>query len=248
MEFLKWLFNYTINLLSNERGFAVTITKGYTFGASELVTNTKLHNLVDDGTVDMTAPGAIGGTTPSTGAFTTLVSTGGTINGTVGGITPAAGAFTTLSASGLITATGGQIKFPADVNASADANTLDDYEEGTFTPVFTGSASGTANGIGKYTRIGRICYINLIKDNIGTGLSGNVTITGLPFSGIIGDYVPLTTFVNYMTGYYQAFQAAGAAIINIEKYGDGLYDFVFLQGSAIGTYTDIRISGVYGIG
>src|SRR4030066_820181 len=33
-----------------------------------------------------------------------------------------------------INLTGGQIKFPATQNASADANTLDDYEEGTFTP------------------------------------------------------------------------------------------------------------------
>ena len=28
-----------------------TVTKGYTFGSTELVTNTKLHTLVDDGTV-----------------------------------------------------------------------------------------------------------------------------------------------------------------------------------------------------
>jgi len=30
---------------------AATITKGYTFGASELVTNTKLHTLVDDASI-----------------------------------------------------------------------------------------------------------------------------------------------------------------------------------------------------
>jgi len=29
-----------------------TLTKGYTFGATETVTNTKLHNLIDDGSVD----------------------------------------------------------------------------------------------------------------------------------------------------------------------------------------------------
>ena len=28
-----------------------TLTKGYSFGSTELVTNTKLHNLIDDGTV-----------------------------------------------------------------------------------------------------------------------------------------------------------------------------------------------------
>jgi len=30
---------------------AITITKGYSFGATELVTNTKLHTLVDSATV-----------------------------------------------------------------------------------------------------------------------------------------------------------------------------------------------------
>ena len=49
-KFLSWLLNYTTKLLSNDRGFA-TISKGKTFGATESVTNTKLHALVDDGTV-----------------------------------------------------------------------------------------------------------------------------------------------------------------------------------------------------
>jgi len=119
---------------------AVTLSKGYTFGSTELVTNTKLHTLVDSSTVDMSAPGAIGATTPSTGAFTTL--TGTNIDGIVGANTPAAGSFTTLGATGLIT-TNGQIQFPATANPSADANTLDDYEEGYHTATVTCSASGS---------------------------------------------------------------------------------------------------------
>jgi hypothetical protein len=67
----------------------------------------------------MAAPGAIGSTTPGTGKFTTLETTG------------------------LITVTGGQIKFPATAVPSSDANTLDDYEEGTYTPTITCSTSGT---------------------------------------------------------------------------------------------------------
>ena len=39
-------------------------------------------------TIDLTAPGPIGGTTPGTGAFTTLTSTGGALNGTLGATTP----------------------------------------------------------------------------------------------------------------------------------------------------------------
>lgn len=42
-------------------------------------------------------PGPIGGTTPSTGAFTTLNSTSGALNGTLGATTPHTGAFTTIT-------------------------------------------------------------------------------------------------------------------------------------------------------
>jgi hypothetical protein len=51
-------------------------------------------------TAKMSAPGPIGDTTPSTGAFSSIDINGGTIDGTtVGSTTPAAGAFTTLKAS-----------------------------------------------------------------------------------------------------------------------------------------------------
>ena len=51
------------------------ITKGYTFGATELVTNTKLHTLVDSATLSQATASAIGGTLPSTGAFTSISAT-----------------------------------------------------------------------------------------------------------------------------------------------------------------------------
>lgn len=47
-------------------------------------------------TAKMAAPGAIGGTTPAAGTFTTLNSTGGALNGTLGGTTPAAVTATTI--------------------------------------------------------------------------------------------------------------------------------------------------------
>ena len=49
-----------------------------------------------------------------------------------------------IDSAGLITIAAGQIKFPSTQNASADANTLDDYEEGTFTPVVKDAAAGNA--------------------------------------------------------------------------------------------------------
>ena len=51
------------------------------------------------------------------------------------------------------------ITFPATQSASSDANTLDDYEEGTFSPTVIGtSTAGTASygiQIGAYLKIGK---------------------------------------------------------------------------------------------
>lgn len=85
-------------------------------------------------------------------------------------------------------ASAGQIKFPAAQNASADANTLDDYEEGTFTPVVKDAAAGNAatasTSTGTYTKIGNVVNFSILFIDINTtGLTaGNqVYITGLPF-------------------------------------------------------------------
>jgi len=83
-----------------------------------------------------------------------------------------------------INLTGGQITFPATQNSSSDANTLDDYEEGTFTPtVSTGVTSPTySNQIGYYTKIGNIVYCHIFITVNGTLNGSNFQISGLPFS------------------------------------------------------------------
>jgi len=88
---------------------------------------------------------------------------------------------------GILDADEGQIKFPATQNPSADANTLDDYEEGTFTPnvEFSTSTSGITytRQVGLYTKVGNIVHfsIEIETSSIGTS-SGNLYISGLPFS------------------------------------------------------------------
>lgn len=90
-------------------------------------------------------------------------------------------------ASGAITLNDGQLKFPATQNPSSDANTLDDYEEGTWTPDvrFNSSATGVTYGgrSGTYTKIGRvvICNFNFTLTNNGTGV-GKCDVYGLPFT------------------------------------------------------------------
>ena len=81
---------------------------------------------------------------------------------------------------------GAGITFPATQSASSDANTLDDYEEGTFTATITGSSTaGTASysvQIGRYTKIGnRVLFQIYIAYSGGTG-TGNLQVSGLPFT------------------------------------------------------------------
>ena len=99
-----------------------------------------------------------------------------------------AGAPILCLAGGNTSATGTGIAFPATQSASSDANTLDDYEEGTFTAnVVCDSGSVTqTNNTGAYTKIGRLvtvtCYIQMTSVSSPTG---KMRIT-LPFSSASG--------------------------------------------------------------
>jgi len=105
----------------------------------------------------------------------------------------------------LLTANG--IKFPATQVSSADANTLDDYEEGTWTPTITGASSNPtvsySEQTGHYTKIGKVVYIRFRLTFSFSGGSGSVQVSGLPFTAanhtqprtaIQQDYVTYTGF------------------------------------------------------
>jgi hypothetical protein len=84
---------------------------------------------------------------------------------------------------------GGQITFPAAQNASADANTLDDYEEGTWTPVIGGSGGTSGQTysaqVAHYIKIGKlvIASFDVAVSNKGT-ITTDVQIQGLPFTSL----------------------------------------------------------------
>ena len=83
-----------------------------------------------------------------------------------------------------INLTGGQIAFPATQNPSSDANTLDDYEEGTWTPTITASSGSPTytSRTGKYIKIGNLItiYANVQYDK--NTLSGALKLESLPFT------------------------------------------------------------------
>jgi hypothetical protein len=74
------------------------------------------------------------------------------------------------------------ITFPATQSASSDANTLDDYEEGTWTPSVGGNATYNAGHGGRYVKVGNAVTVSfqIAINVIGTGSSA--TISGLPFA------------------------------------------------------------------
>jgi hypothetical protein len=93
---------------------------------------------------------------------------------------------TTFTANGGVLELSGGITFPATAVAASNANTLDDYEEGTWTPTVSGSSSagtGTySRQIGVYTKIGNLVTLNVwLQWTAHTG-TGNLTFTNLPFA------------------------------------------------------------------
>ena len=78
------------------------------------------------------------------------------------------------------------VKFPATQVSSTDANTLDDYEEGTFTPVisFGGGTTGISYGTqeGFYTKVGRLCFASFRCTLTSKGSSTGVATVTLPFT------------------------------------------------------------------
>jgi hypothetical protein len=124
---------------------------------------------------------------------------------------------TSANTSGAKLQTSDGLTFPATAVASADPNTLDDYEEGTFTPTVIGSTTaGTATystQTGTYTKVGRLVTATIFLGWSGGTGTGDLRLTGLPFSVSGASYFPASigyidaialTALNYILGY--AFQ------------------------------------------
>lgn len=81
----------------------------------------------------------------------------------------------------------GQIAFPAVQVPSTGVNILDDYEEGTWTPVLGGdggtSGQTYSTQVGRYIKVGKLvtCFGRTSLTAKGV-ITGNLAITGLPFT------------------------------------------------------------------
>lgn len=122
-------------------------------------------------------------------ALTNSLSTdGSTASVSLSGKTMTGGTFSAPTVTGLLTLMGGQIGFPAVQVPSAGANVLDDYEEGTWTPVLTYVTPGNlivsyTTQVGRYTKIGnQTCmWVSILTSTFThTTATGNMQITGWP--------------------------------------------------------------------
>jgi len=126
-------------------------------------------------------------------------------------------------------ASGAGIAFPATQSASTDVNTLDDYEEGTWTPSVGGTATYGGANAGKYTKIGNTVFLSgqLQITSIGTGSTS--LISGVPFTAFS------TNFVG-STGYSASLTATVASLGS--AFGVSTSSINFTSRSITGTYTE----------
>ena len=145
----------------------------------------------------------------------------------------------------------GQISFPATQSASADANTLDDFEESTWTPVITFATPGNlsvaySTQIGRYQKIGRLvnAYFTLITSTFThTTASGALQITGLPFTSVTsaGIYMcgPLLwqgiTKANYTSAVLQVISNVALAAIILSGSGQAAAEVTTAEAPTGGT-------------
>jgi len=182
----------------------------FTNSTKELVSN----SITGSGNVVMSASPTLTGTIAAAAATCSvplIVASGGTGlatltdknvligagTGTVAGVAPGSSG-NVLTSDGTDWASSAapaasSVAFPATQVASADANTLDDYEEGTWTPVLAGnggvSGQTYATQAGNYVKVGRHVIAGGTLNISATGtLTTYLVIKGLPFTSGGGNH------------------------------------------------------------
>jgi hypothetical protein len=124
----------------------------------------------------------------------------------------------------------GQLRFPATQNASADANTLDDYEEGTWTATYT---SGTLAGqTCTYTKIGRMVMASFQVQWTQSGTTLGL-VGGLPFN---------VATINYLSTHAREWYSTGLSVQCVTSIGGTSMNLFFYNNSQA-----VTNGSIYGI-
>ena len=187
----------------------------FTTGTTEKM---RIHSSGGVSIGNTTDPGATNLSVTGTGKFGTTVG--------VGAATPSA--------------SGSGITFPATQSASTDANTLDDYEEGTWTPADASGASLSFTSItAKYTKVGNLVTVYTVLTFPTTASTAQAQISGLPFTpGVFALCLMLTPANSSGPG-----QAIGIASTTLSLYSQNGLSKTNANMSGLTVY----ISGTYAV-
>tara|TARA_R100000329_G_scaffold68106_2_gene59756 strand:+ start:125 stop:631 length:507 start_codon:yes stop_codon:yes gene_type:complete len=125
------------------------------------------------------------------------------------------------------------------VTSNTDANTIDDFEEGTFSAVASTNAGTFSHSSGVYVKIGRIVFIQCFFTYTGAGTSASRTYTGLPFA--VSNTFAFTG-VDYQgiswSAHYGRVQFEGGTSSFSDNYGA-------ITGGSMGPNNSTRVTGFY---
>jgi len=146
--------------------------------SSQITSNPTLYgNVSVVGTASIGASDAIMTIGDNRRTVSTSTTTGAIVSG--GGL----GVWSDTYIGGNLSVAGGQIKFPASQSASSDANTLDDYEEGNWTPRNSSGTALSINNTATYIKIGKLVFINADINQLSQD-----SVYGLPFTSASTGY------------------------------------------------------------
>jgi hypothetical protein len=99
-----------------------------------------------------------------------------------------AGAVEIANGNLVFSTNGTGIDFSASAGGGATSSILDDYEEGSWTPVAIGSTTaGTGTyvlQVGRYTKIGQVCFFQMTLGWSAHTGTGDLILAGLPFTSL----------------------------------------------------------------
>ena len=134
-----------------------------------------------------------------------------------------------------INLTGGQIVFPATQSSSANANTLDDYEEGTWTPTDVSGAGLTFTNVGSsYVKVGQMVLVQMYINWPVTSDATGAQLGGLPFT--------VTNNNNY---YYGPCRVQVPNVVAFAQLNSDTNYLQFYTPSGNITYSNAQLSGGY---
>jgi hypothetical protein len=160
-------------------------------------------------------------------------------------------ASTTIGVGGATPSTSGSgITFPATQSASSDVNTLDDYEEGTFTPgiTFGGGSTGItySSQTGTYTKVGnKVFYFASITLSSKGSSSGVAKVTGLPFT-VSSSFIPGSFLMGSMASITSTLMLqSGTGTTAVELYQIVSSSYSFITDTNFTNSTLLSIAGFY---